>query len=143
MAIPTFHYSSQINPTIKSSNPMKPPYFPLVFLWFSLFSSGFPMIFPIFLGFSYGFPEPLSVPSQAKEALQDAVQKTLCPGPWDSQNHLNRQSQVRVKAGVLLGLMTKTNNRFVVDTIVYIYIYVYKCTYQHISGFVTGLYLHI
>ena len=57
-----------------------------------------PAFFSIFTGFprfSLVFPGPPWVPlkvhrspRQAEEALQDAVQKTLGPGPWDAQNHL-------------------------------------------------------
>ena len=65
---------------------------PANFTSFSPFSQVFPKFF---LGFSQVFPGspwvPLKVhrsPRQAEEALQDAVQKTLGPGPWDAQNHL-------------------------------------------------------
>ena len=62
---------------------------------FHRFSQVFPRFFPGFPRFSLALPGPPWVPlkvhrspRQAEEPLQDAVQKTLGPGPWDAQNHL-------------------------------------------------------
>ena len=68
---------------------------PAIFtVFFSIFTV-FPRFFPGFPRFSLALPGPPWVPlkvhrspRQAEEPLQDAVQKTLGPGPWDAQNHL-------------------------------------------------------